>query len=67
MTDEPVKFPWGSAPPSTRVIDHSRLRLPLIGGGLLLLAVFLLSNAVYSVQPTELAFTRTFGLRSVAR
>ena len=61
MTDEPIKFPWGSAPPFTRVIDQSRLRLPLIAGGLLLLAVFLLSDAIYSVQPTELAFTRTFG------
>ncbi len=65
MNDAPVKFPekfpWGSAPPPKVQVDRSRLRLPLIAGILVLLAAFLVGNAVYTIQPTELAFTRTFG------
>jgi regulator of protease activity HflC (stomatin/prohibitin superfamily) len=57
----PDKFPWGSAPPPRIVIDPSRLRLPLIAAVVLLLAALLASSAVYTIQPTELAFTRTFG------
>ena len=37
------------------------LRLPLIAGVLVLLSAFLVGNSVYTIQPTELAFTRTFG------
>jgi len=65
MTDAPSKFPekfpWGNAPTPRLEVDPARLRLPLIVAVAVLLAVFLAANAIYTVQPTELAFTRTFG------
>ncbi len=65
MTDAPVRFPdnfpWGKGPQPRLEIDPSRLRRPMIAVVLLLLAALLTANAVYTVQPTELAFTRTFG------
>jgi regulator of protease activity HflC (stomatin/prohibitin superfamily) len=64
MADEPIKFPWGdpSQRPSMPSLPPMRqLRaLPAVLVGLALIA-FLGTNAVYTVQPTELAFTRTFG------
>ena len=61
MNDEPVKFPWGQQPPPRLVIDKKRMALPLLVVVLVLVVGALLSAGVYTVQPTELAFTRTFG------
>ncbi len=55
------QFPWGNNPPPRLQADRTRLCLPLIAGVIVLLAVVLIGNAVYTIQPTELAFTRTFG------
>jgi regulator of protease activity HflC (stomatin/prohibitin superfamily) len=61
MVDEPVKFPWANPPQQKIQINPGRLRLPILGVIVVLAAASLLSNAVYTIQPTELAFTRTFG------
>jgi regulator of protease activity HflC (stomatin/prohibitin superfamily) len=62
MADEPVKFPWGNPPRQQKIhINPGKMRLPLFGLALLVVVAALLSNAVYTIQPTELAFTRTFG------
>ena len=60
MADQPVKFPWGDQPRPRIVVDRRLRYLPalaVLGIGVLVV----LSNAFYTVQPTELAFTRTFG------
>lgn len=65
MADQPVKFPWGELPPrppgaAKIVLERRMLGLPALLAGVAVLAL-LASNAFYTVQPTELAFTRTFG------
>ncbi len=60
MADEPMKFPWGPQPGPKIVMNRKLLGLPAalaVAAGL----VLVLSGAYYTVQPTELAFTRTFG------
>lgn len=60
MADEPVKFPWGEQPRPRIVISRRALGLPLLA--IAAVAVLALaSGSYYTVQPTELAFTRTFG------
>lgn len=60
MADEPVKFPWGEQPRPKIVVSRRALGLPLLGIAAVA-ALALGSSAFYTVQPTELAFTRTFG------
>ena len=60
MADEPINFPWGQQPRPKIVIDRRMRFWPLIGIAVIAVLV-LLSSAVYTIQPTELAFTRTFG------
>lgn len=60
MADEPVKFPWGELPRPKLPLPRRAGALPLLAlGAVVVLGV--LSTAVYTIQPTELAFTRTFG------
>ena len=60
MADEPIKFPWGDVPRPKIPAGRNMFGVPL-AIGVLIVAGVLLSDAVYTVQPTELAFTRTFG------
>ncbi len=63
MNDEPPQFPWATAklasmPRSSRPRHLGALYAVVVG---LLVLAWLASNAVYTINPTELAFTRTFG------
>lgn len=60
MADEPVKFPWGELPRPKTPISRRVRAVPLLAFGAVVV-IGVLSTAFYTVQPTELAFTRTFG------
>ncbi len=66
MAEDPIKFPWGNPQQSPQMRMPSLPPMKALKAlPLLLVALFvafiLLANAIYTVQPTELAFTRTFG------
>ncbi len=53
--------PWLDQVRQFPVLHRRRNNLPIAGALLAVLALALLSQSIYTIEPTELAFTRTFG------
>ncbi len=62
-----IPSPWVDQLRQIPVLKRRRNNWPIVGAVVAVLAIFLLYNAVYVVEPTELAFTRTFGHVDEAR
>lgn len=60
MPDEPMRFPWGEQQRTKIVMPRGTMLWPFVVGAVIAIGV-IASNSFYTVQPTELAFTRTFG------
>jgi regulator of protease activity HflC (stomatin/prohibitin superfamily) len=63
MSEKTPQFPWATTKPASAPrISRTRHLGPIYAGVLGVLVVgWLAANSVYTVNPTELAFTRTFG------
>ena len=61
MNNETTPSPWIDQFRQIPPMRHRQMRWPVVAVAAVLTAGWLLFNSIYTIEPTELAFTRTFG------